>query len=794
MLPNVTSMTTARCICALLGALLQVPGTFAQQIRPLPVEDALASLSFSDYSPIEFSPDGRLLAYAVQDSTRITSSNASDESLYAATGVVKRVQASDVWISNSETGAARNLTGSIGDNWRPTWSPDGRYLAFLSTRDGSGQTRLWLWDREKNQLRQVSNRSIRPTLGSEIVWLPDSHGVLITTVPEGISMDAYLHEVSTPPGDDQPQRIENSSGAKVTVYRSRGIGAESQTEVRADLFNLKAKFLHDLQRIDVITGESTVVVHAQLVEWFALCPDGLHVAYSRPKKFLMPGSPQLVYDLINVNLSDLSARVLVSDVLLDGAATWSPLGSWLAYRACAQSCDYYAVAASGGSAHKLSSLPANAYNGAVDAPFWDSRGQNLYFVFDGALWRSSISGAESREVARIAGRQIVYRIAGSAGTIWSPDQGNTTIVITYDHETKQDGFYRIDFETGASIKILEDGQCYTCTGLGTDIGSYLAAVSHDGERIAYFAEDAAHPPDLWISDRNFHGTRRLTHLNPKLDEYKMGSSRLVSWFSDDGSLLKGAVLLPSDYRPGTPYPLVVWVYRGDSLSDRVHHFGLGEYPGPLNLQMLATRGYAVLCPDASEEVGFTMAGLDKSVLPGINRLVELGIADPDRLAVMGHSGGGYSTLALIVQTKRFKAAIDISGFGNFLGLYGAMVEDGTANGYREGEVILGGSPWQVRERYLENSPVLYLDRVETPLLIVHGSRDDSAVAPFLAEEVFADMRRLGKQAEFAKYEGESHTPQDWSYPNQVDLSNRIIEWLDRYLRPEHPEPTILGPR
>jgi len=754
---------------------------FAQERAPLSIEDALKTRSFSAYSPLEFSPDGKLLSYVVQDSQRIKLSAGNDDTLYAATGVLKCLQGSDIWIANTETGAARNLTGGGGDNWRPTWSPDGRYLAFLSTRDESGQTRLWLWDPTDDRLREVSDRNIRPTLESEIVWLPDSKGVLITTVPEGMSVDDYEQQVSAPPNDDESS-LNNSSGPTVTVYRAAAVDTSSHEVIRADLFNLKSNFLHDIQRIDLITGRSKVVVHGQMIEWFAVSPDGLHVAYARPTRFLVPGSPQLVYDLTVVSLSSLQTQVAVSDVSLDGAATWSPDGSRLAYRECSQHCDYFAVALSGGSPRRLSLLPESTYDGAIEAPFWDRSGENIYFVFGGSLWRSSLSTAISTEVARIPNRRILYRIAQPAGLLWTPIGEESTIVMTYDAEGKQDGFYKIDLRTGVSTKLLEDGSCYTCTGLATDFDSYLAAVSRDGKRLAYFIEDAAHPPDLWVSDANLHRSQQITHLNPQFDQYKMGTARLVSWLSDDGRPLKGAVLLPSDYQVGKRYPMVVWVYRGNSLSNHLNHFGLGEYPGPFNMQVLATRGYAVLCPDASEEIGFSMAGLEKSVLPGVNKLIDLGIADPDRLAVMGHSGGGYSTLALIVQTKRFNAAVDISGFGNFLGLYGTMLKDGTAGGYREGEKILGGSPWQVPERYLENSPIMYLDRVETPLLIVHGSNDSSSVAPFLADEVFADLRRLGKEVEFAKYEGEGHAPRDWSFVNQEDLSNRILAWLNRYLR------------
>jgi dipeptidyl aminopeptidase/acylaminoacyl peptidase len=113
-----------------------------------------------------------------------------------------------------------------------------------------------------------------------------------------------------------------------------------------------------------------------------------------------------------------------------------------------------------------------------------------------------------------------------------------------------------------------------------------------------------------------------------------------------------------------------------------------------------------------------------------------------------------------------------------------MGSDGTAflqSTSEEGQGLMGGTPWAFRDRYIENSPIFYLDRVETPLLIIHGSNDD-AVASFLGDEVLVALRRLGKQVAFAKYRGEGHDPAEWSYANQVDFSNRMIRWFDKYLK------------
>jgi dipeptidyl aminopeptidase/acylaminoacyl peptidase len=112
-----------------------------------------------------------------------------------------------------------------------------------------------------------------------------------------------------------------------------------------------------------------------------------------------------------------------------------------------------------------------------------------------------------------------------------------------------------------------------------------------------------------------------------------------------------------------------------------------------------------------------------------------------------------------------------------------MDQSGTSFGtsLERGYDALGGSPWEYRDRYVENSPFFYLDRVETPLLIVHGS-SDPIVSAFLGDQIFVALRRLGKEVEFARYDGEEHSAPNWRYTNQVDLTTRMLQWLDRFLK------------
>jgi dipeptidyl aminopeptidase/acylaminoacyl peptidase len=259
---------------------------------------------------------------------------------------------------------------------------------------------------------------------------------------------------------------------------------------------------------------------------------------------------------------------------------------------------------------------------------------------------------------------------------------------------------------------------------------------------------------------------------------------VIDYRSSDGVPLHGALLLPSDYQEGKRYPLVVHVYGGSMGSNNVNRFGLSG-TGVENKQLLATRGYAVLFPDTPLHPGTPMVDLAKTVIPAVNKVVELGIADPDRIGVMGHSYGGYSTLALIVQSKLFRAAIDSAGIGNLFTMYGSMRADGSGSAVgwsEEGQGSMGGPPWQFRDRYLENSPTFYLDQVVTPLLIVQGGID-STVHSFLADEVFVCLRRLGKKVVYALYAGEDHWEGTWGHANAVDYLNRMIAWFDQEMAP-----------
>jgi dipeptidyl aminopeptidase/acylaminoacyl peptidase len=749
----------------------------AQDSRSLAIEDALGTHSFLDHSPVVFSPNGEWLAYVASDNRQIQT---EDDFAEIKTGAPSFAMGADIYALNLATRETRNLTSGKGGNWQPIWSPNGRYLAFLSNRDGSGQERLWIWSPVTNELRMASDLDVR---GDEIEWTPDSRSVLVTVLPLGLSPDAYASEIFSSGKPQKPSEIR-APGSTVILYHSKGPSISGQASPESDPWDLNA-YLRDLALIDLATGKIKTIIHGRRIARYLLSPDGSRVAYTTPQRFEKPGSQQSLFDITAVNLATNQEQALASNVELgfDGAQfNWSPNSDRLAFRKYgpAGGSDCYVVELKTGHPRNITTLQP-LQNRSVDPSgkiLWDKTGNYIYFIHDGALWQASVNKTKASEVARIASRLAVsWMISQSDNLLWTPDD-KSTVVVAQDHARKHDAFYKVDLKSGQCTKLLEAGQCYTCVNANDPV-----AVSRNGRRVAYFSEDSQHASDLWISDSGFQSLQRLTHLNPQFDGYKMGVVRLIDWLSDDGEHLQGALLLPSDYVQGKRYPLLVWVYGGFLLSDWSNHFGVAG-PGPLNMQLLATRGYAVLLPDAPQHLGTPMVDLARTVLPGVNRVIEMGIADPDRLGVFGHSYGGFSTLSLIVQTKRFKAALVADGYGDLVAHYGEMDTSGASFGSaieEEGQGLIGGPPWQIPNRYIENSPIFHLDRIETPLLIVHGA-SDSTVAPFLGDEMFVGLRRLGKEVEYAKYEGEGHSPIYWSYANQVDFCNRMIDWFDLHLK------------
>jgi dipeptidyl aminopeptidase/acylaminoacyl peptidase len=289
--------------------------------------------------------------------------------------------------------------------------------------------------------------------------------------------------------------------------------------------------------------------------------------------------------------------------------------------------------------------------------------------------------------------------------------------------------------------------------------------------------------------------RPLLEINRDLERVPVPARMLVDYRGADGDSLHAVAILPPGYRKGERYPVVLWVYAGDQYTSAGDVGMDPTVSNAFNLFPLLSAGYVLLYPSIPLPhmgAGATdmREAISNGVLPAADRLTELGIADPHRVAVMGQSFGGYTVLSLITSTSRFRTAIALAGPADHVLDYGslrpwdryrpdaylAMANQKMAEA---GQGRLGAPPSLDLWRYLKNSPVYYLDRVTTPLLLIHGDQDHVPIEG--AEEVFTGLHRLGKRVRFVRYFGEGHVID--SPANIRDMWARIFAWLAETMPP-----------
>lgn len=771
----------ARIVGLLVTALCLTAGASAQAVRPLSIDDALDTRTFGYFAPVDLSPDGRWVAYTVSNPRRLKRESRSSVE-FQATGIPSLAEGTELWVTHTSTGESHNLTGDRGVSWGGVWSPDGRTLAFYSDRDGL--QRVWIWDRRTGQTRRLSAAVAHPFYLFETVqWTPDGRHLLVKLLPEGGRIEGEPDSPGAP-----MRQPATESGSTVTIYRSAHQTGAPPLPPTSTL----ARSTADLSLVSVATGTVIRMVSRAPVMRYLISPTGRDIAYTTLRGF-DPSDPLVVlYDVAVISTETMRSRTLASSVPHDWgpAVSWSPDGQSIAYTTKPHpwsfldapekelpAGDCFIVATAGGTPRRIT-----VDNGHPDfgtnfrPPVWNLTGSHVYLLGSDTLWRISVADGTRTAVGTVPGRRLLSAVTTASGAhFWDPHNADLALIRTFDEATLRTGVARISLETGQAALLFEDDAALMLDRRAT-LGS-----DAESSTIIYLHEDAQHPADLWVAGPDFTVRRRLTHLNPQLDKYAFGKSRIIEWISADGDSLRGALLLPASYSEGRRYPLVVWVYGGERQSRMANSFGVVSLTLDY-LQLLSTRGYAVLIPDAPQRVGTPMLDLAKAVLPAVSRVIELGIGDPARVGIMGQSYGCYSTLALIVQTTRFKAAVCTAGPTNLIAMYGTVGGAGAAWA-TSGQGLMGGGLWDRRDRYIENSPLFYLDRVQTPVLLMHGTAD-RAVPSFIGDEVYTALHSLGKTVVYARYEGEGHAPMLFSLPNLRDYFSRLLAWFGTYLVPE----------
>jgi dipeptidyl aminopeptidase/acylaminoacyl peptidase len=402
----------------------------------------------------------------------------------------------------------------------------------------------------------------------------------------------------------------------------------------------------------------------------------------------------------------------------------------------------------------------------------DSSSVFIYDKYD--VWRISTDGEAPTCVTlgRGRGSDTVFRLVDL-----DPEEETLTpkaplLIEAYHDLEKHDAYYSIA-QDGSGMSRLY--------GTGAHRLEFTAK-AENADRVLFTRESYAEFPDLWISDVSFEKPQRLSLANPQIADFAWGSAELVEWETSEGMPLQGVLIKPGNYDPGRRYPVLIYYYR--FFSQRLHLFNQPVVNHRPSFPVYASNGYAVFLPDIRFEIGRPGASATECLVSGVQRLVDMGVADPEAIGLHGHSWSGYQTAFVVTQTDVFAAAVAGAPVSNMTSAYsGIRWGTGLARQfqYEKSQSRIGASLWEELDLYIENSPVFFADRINTPLLIQFGD-EDGAVPWYQGIELYLACRRLQKNCIMLQYRGEPHHLK--KYANKLDYSIKMKEFFDHWLKGE----------
>ena len=628
-----------------------------------------------------------------------------------------------LWIAPASGGASRQLTPRPRDSGAQ-WSPDGKTLAFLraTEKDGKPQPpQVYLLSLEGGEARALTEM---PKGASSPVWSPDGHSIAFSSI--------------TLPKD----------------FEKKGDAAESDVRV---------------------------ITRAQYRE--------------NGEGYVDPDRPTHIWvvDVPRVAAGPQKSRALTTGEFSESDTTWSPDGGKIYFTSDRNKEPYYeppqraiyVVSATGGAMQKVTAIDGPVYQISVSP-----NGRRLAFVGEidrgeGVVQRSysepDLFVAETEPgstpknltvqydfdiAGSVQGDQAPPRGGGVSPPVWSADGGS---IFVKTSEQGRVNLERVDSETG-KVEAVTKGD--------HTIISYSA--TPDGSKMAVLLSTPTNIGDVFLVNSASGKMEPVTHVNAELFTRLSLTEPETIWYkSFDGRRIQAWVQRPPDFQAGKKYPLILDIHGGP-------HSAYG-YVFDHEFQWMAAKGYVVLYPNPrgstsyGQEFGniiqYHYPGDDfKDLMAGVDELIARGWVDPEKLGVTGGSGGGVLTNWTVGHTDRFKAAVSQRSIADWTGFwYTADFSQFTPFWFR-------GAPWQQEADFKERSPITYIERVHTPLMLIEGEADFRTPPADGGEQMFRALKYLRRPVVMVRFPGESHELSRSGKPShRVERLQHIVAWFDKYL-------------
>jgi dipeptidyl aminopeptidase/acylaminoacyl peptidase len=306
--------------------------------------------------------------------------------------------------------------------------------------------------------------------------------------------------------------------------------------------------------------------------------------------------------------------------------------------------------------------------------------------------------------------------------------------------------------------------------------------ARDADVFIYTTESFDVSPDYYFARGRLAQGTQVTRTNPFQSDYLWGRSELVEFENAHGRRLQGALFYPADYEPGRQYPMITYVYETRSWA--VHRYAVPSERNAYNPAVWTAQGYFVFQPDIVYRERQPGVSAVEAIVPAVEKVLETGMIDPDRIGLIGHSWGGYQAAFVPTQTDMFAASVAGAPLTELISMYLSIYWNTGDTDARIFEISQGRMevpPWEDLDAYMANSPVFHIQRLNTPMLVAFGD-EDGAVDWHQGIVLYNAARRAGKDLVLLVYEGENHGLA--RKPNQIDYHRRVNEWFAHYLKGE----------
>jgi dipeptidyl aminopeptidase/acylaminoacyl peptidase len=686
-----------------------------------------------------------------------------------------------------------------------TWSPDSKHVAFVQR--GDNELELWVADAATGKAARVTG-GLNATTGSPYRWASNSRQMLALLVPAGRGAEPQSSSVPAGP------TVQESGGVRAPVRTYQDLLQSGH-----DVALFKHYFTAQLAIVEPGRAGSTKVGSPAIFDEASLSPDGKYVYIQRvvePFSYFVPYSDFAqeaeIWDLSGKMVKKLASLSLAEKTPIGGVRTGPRSVRWHPNQPATL---LFTEALDEGDPKKKVSHRDRLV--MIDAPFAEGPREVVKseFRFGGIDWTKNNDYAVWREFDRPTRKARLHLLDAKA--TGQPSR----LIFEYSAEDRYNSPGNLITDTNAAgQRILlqsTDGKFIYLSGPGAtpqgdrpflrrlDLAtlkteelfrsadpyyeSLVSVLDADARQILTTRESVSEPPNLVLRDLGRKTDKMLTSFADPQPDFRKVKKQLITYRRSDGIQLSGTLYLPPDYKQGERRPTFIWAYprefasadAASQISDSPNRFT--KVSGASHL-FLALQGYVVLDNAAMPILGGDKANdtfVDQLVKNGeaaINHLVEMGVTDRDRVGVGGHSYGAFMTANLLAHSDLFRTGIARSGaYNRTLTPFAFQNEQRTF--------------WEASEVYMRMSPFMHANKIDEPILLIHGEADNnSGTFPIQSERFFHALKGLGKTARFVLLPRESH---GYSARESVlHTLHEMVTWMDRHVKNAPPRHSQAG--